>query len=61
MDDTASGGLGKRVLAWLIVFAVAIIALKLAFGIVFGLLQALISIAVLIVVVMGVLWALRHI
>jgi hypothetical protein len=60
MDETA-GGLGRRVLAWVIIFAVAIIALKLAFGVVFGLLQALISIAILVVVVMGVLWALRHI
>jgi hypothetical protein len=61
MDETASGGLGRRVLAWVIIVAVAIIALKLAFGIVFGLLQALISIAILVVVVMGVFWALRHI
>jgi hypothetical protein len=60
MDETA-GGLGRRVLAWVIIFAVAVIALKLAFGVVFGLLQALISIAILVVVVMGVLWALRHI
>jgi hypothetical protein len=60
MDDTA-GSLGRRVLAWVIVIAVAIIALKLALGVVFGVLQALISIAVLVVVVMGVLWALRHI
>jgi flagellar biosynthesis protein FliQ len=60
MDDTA-GSLGRRALAWVIIIAVAIIALKLAFGIVFGLFQALISIAVLVVVVMGVLWALRHI
>jgi hypothetical protein len=60
MDDTA-GSLGRRVLAWIIVIAVAIIALKLALGVVFGLLQALISIAILVVVVMGVLWALRHI
>jgi hypothetical protein len=60
MDDTA-GSLGRRVLAWVIVIAVAVIALKLALGIVFGLLQAVISIAVLVVVVMGVLWALRHI
>jgi hypothetical protein len=61
MDETASGGLGRRVLAWVIIIAVAIIALKLALGVVFGLLQALISIAILVVVVMGVLWALRHI
>jgi hypothetical protein len=61
MDETASGGLGKRLLGWVILIAVGIIALKLAFGVVFGLLQALISIAILIAVVMGVLWALRHI
>jgi hypothetical protein len=60
MDDTA-GSLGRRVLAWVIIIAVAVIALKLAFGIVFGVLQALFMIGVLVVVVMGVLWALRHI
>src|SRR3954470_22084375 len=60
MDETA-GGLGRRVLAWVIIIAVAIIALKLAFGIVFGFLQMLISVALLVVVVMSVLWALRHI
>ena len=60
MDDTA-GSLGRRVLAWVVIIAVAVIALKLAFGIVFGVLQALFMIGVLVVVVMGVLWALRHI
>jgi flagellar biosynthesis protein FliQ len=60
MDDTA-GSLGRRALAWVIIIAVAVIALKLAIGAVFGILQALISIALLVVVVMGVLWALRHI
>jgi hypothetical protein len=60
MDETVSGGLGKRVVGWVILIAVAIIALKLAIGAVFGLLQALISIALLVVVVMGVFWALRH-
>ena len=57
----SAGSLGRRVLAWAIIIAVAVIALKLAFGIVFGLVSALISIALLVVVVMGVLWALRHI
>jgi hypothetical protein len=60
MDDTA-GSLARRVLAWLIIVAVALIAFKLAFGIVLGLLQALVSIAVLVAVVVGVLWALRRI
>ena len=57
----SAGSLGRRVLAWAIIIAVAVIALKLAFGIVFGFLQMLISIALLVVVVMGVFWALRHI
>ena len=60
MDESASGGLLRRALAWVIVIAVAIIVLKLAIGAVFGLLQVFVSIAVLVVVVMGVFWALRH-
>ena len=60
MDETA-GGLGRRVLAWVIIIAVAIIALKLAIGAVFGLLQMLFAVALLVAVVMGVFWALRHI
>jgi hypothetical protein len=60
MGETA-GSLGKRILAWVILIAVAIVALKLAFGVVFGLLQVLVSLALIVVVVMGVLWALRHV
>jgi flagellar biosynthesis protein FliQ len=60
MDDTASGGLLKRAIAWVIVIAVAVLVLKLAIGAVFGLLQALVSVALLVVVVIGALWALRH-
>jgi flagellar biosynthesis protein FliQ len=60
MDDTASGGLFKRAIAWVIVIAVAVLVLKLAIGAVFGLLQALVSVALLVVVVIGALWALRH-
>ena len=44
----------------MIVVALAIVVLKLAIGAVFGLLQVLVSIALIVVVVMGVLWALRH-
>ena len=60
MDDTA-GSLGRRVLAWIIILAVAVIALKLLIGAVFGILQALFAFAVLAAVVMGVVWALRHV
>jgi hypothetical protein len=60
MDDSTSGSLVKRAIAWVIVIAVAFVALKIIFGVVIGLLQVLASIALLVVVVMGVLWALRH-
>jgi len=60
MENSALGTLGKRVITWLVLAAVALLALKLAFGIVLGLVQAVVSIALLVLVVMGVVWALRH-
>jgi hypothetical protein len=57
MHESAFGSLARRALGWVILIVVAIIALKL----VVGLASALLSIALLVVVVMGVLWALRHI
>jgi hypothetical protein len=60
MDESASGGLFKRAIAWVILIAVGIVVLKLALGAVFGILQVVVSIALLAVVVMGVLWALRQ-
>jgi hypothetical protein len=60
MDESASGSLLRRGLAWVILIAVAIVVLKLAIGAVFGLLQVFVSLALLVVVVMGVFWALRH-
>ena len=60
MDDSASGSLLRRVIAWAILIAVAVVVLKLAIGAVFGLLQFFVSIALLVVVVLGVFWALRH-
>jgi hypothetical protein len=60
VDDSASGSLIRRAIAWVIVIAVAFVALKIVFGVVIGLLQILGSLALLVVVVFGVLWALRH-
>jgi hypothetical protein len=60
MSDSASGSLLRRAILWVIVIAVAFVALKLIFGVVIGLLQVVVSLALLVVVVMGVLWALRH-
>jgi hypothetical protein len=61
MNESASGGLARRALAWIILIAVAIVAIKVVFGVVIGLASALLSLALLVLVVMGVLWALRHI
>ena len=60
MNESASGSLLRRALMWVIVIAVAIFALKVVIGAVFGLLQVFFAIALIVVVVMGVLWALRH-
>jgi hypothetical protein len=54
------GSLLRSALGWVIVIAVGIILLKLVIGAVFGLLQMFFAIALIVVVVMGVLWALRH-
>jgi hypothetical protein len=52
--------LGKKVVAWLVVAAVAIIALKLIIGAVIGFVTFLLTIVLVVAVVGGVIWALRH-
>jgi hypothetical protein len=54
------GTLARRVLAWAILVAVAVILLKVAVGIVLSFVHAIIIIALLAVLGVGVLWALRH-
>jgi hypothetical protein len=54
------GTLARRVLAWVILVAVAVILLKVAVGIVIGLFHAILIIALLAVLGIGVIWALRH-
>lgn len=67
MNETATerspsrlGTLARRVLAWVILVAVAVILLKVAVGIVIGLAHAILIIALLAVLGAGALWALRH-
>ena len=66
MNETASespsavGTLARRLLAWVILVAVAVILLKVAVGIVIGFAHAILIIALLAVLGAGVLWALRH-
>jgi hypothetical protein len=59
-NSSATGSFGTRILAWAIVIVVALIAAKIVFGIVIGLVQFLFSIVLIGLVVLGVLWALRH-
>ena len=61
MENSARSGLGTRILAWALLVLVALVVLKLAFGIVFGLIQAIFTFALLALVALGVIWALRHI
>jgi hypothetical protein len=58
--NSTLGTLARRVLAWVILVAVAVILIKVAIGIVLGLAQAILIIAALAVLGAGVLWALRH-
>jgi hypothetical protein len=60
MNESVSGGLARRAIAWIIMIAVAIVALKIVIGIVAGLVATVFSLALLVLLVVGVLWALRH-
>jgi hypothetical protein len=61
MQNSALGNLGKRVLAWILIAAVAVLAIKLIVGAVFGFVTMIFTLALIAVAIVGVLWALRHI
>jgi hypothetical protein len=61
MENSALGNLGRRVLAWIIIAAVVVLAIKLIFGAVIGFFTFLITLALIAAAVVGVMWALRHI
>jgi hypothetical protein len=60
MQNSALGNLGKRVLAWIVVAAVAILAIKLIIGAVFGFITMILTLALIAVAIVGVMWAVRH-
>jgi hypothetical protein len=60
MQNSALGSLGKRVLAWIVVAAVAILAIKLIIGAVFGFITMIFTLALIAVAIVGVMWAVRH-
>jgi hypothetical protein len=61
MQNSALGNLGKRVLAWIVVAVVVVLAIKLIFGAVVGFVTMMFTLALIAVAVVGVIWALRHI
>jgi hypothetical protein len=61
MENTSTfGSFGKRVIAWIVIAAALVLALKLIVGAVLGFVMLLFTIALVVVVIGGVLWALRH-
>lgn len=59
-NNSALGTLGKRVIAWILIAAVAILAIKLIIGAVFGFVTMIFTLVLIAAAIMGVLWALRH-
>jgi hypothetical protein len=60
MQNSALGNLGRRVLAWIIVIAVAVLAIKLIVGAVFGFFTMIVTLALIAAAIVGVMWALRQ-
>ena len=55
------GTLARRAVAWIVLLAVAVIALKIVFGIVAGLVMAIFWAAVIVALVVAAIWAFRRI
>jgi hypothetical protein len=60
MQNSAFGTLGKRVVAWIVIAALAILAIKLTISAVFGLVTMILTVVLIVAAVMGLMWALRH-
>jgi len=59
--SSAVGSLAKRAVAWIVLIAAAIIALKVVAGAVIGIVMTLLTIALIVVVIGAVIWAFRRI
>jgi hypothetical protein len=55
------GQLGRRIVAWIVLIAVAVIALKIVFGIVAGIVMAIFWAAVVAALIFAAVWALRRV
>ncbi|HYM57405.1 MAG TPA: hypothetical protein VES79_05525 [Solirubrobacteraceae bacterium] len=61
MQNSPLGPLGKRIVAYLVLIAAAILALKVIAAVFIGLLQAVFMVVLILAALGGVFWALRHI
>ncbi len=60
-SSNAFGAFGRRLVAWIVLIAVAIVALKIVFGIVAGLVMAVLWSVLLVGLAVAVIWAVRRI
>jgi hypothetical protein len=60
MEHSAFGTLGRRLVAWIVLIALAIVALKIVFGIVAGIVTAILWTALLAGAVVAALWAVKR-
>jgi hypothetical protein len=59
-ETSTFGTLGRRLVAWIILIAVAVIALKVLFSIIAGLVMTVVWIAALAALAFAVLWAVKR-
>jgi hypothetical protein len=59
-ETSTFGTLGRRLVAWIILIAVALVALKILIGIVTGLVMTVVWIAALAALAFAVLWAVKR-
>ena len=60
MQNSALGTLGRRLLAWIVIAVVAILAVKLIIGTVFGFITMIFTLALIAAAIIAVMWAVRH-
>ena len=58
---SAFGAFGRKLAAWIVLIAVAVIALKIVFSIVAGLVMAVFWAVVVAALIFAVVWALRRV
>ena len=59
-ETSTFGTLGRRLVAWIILIAVALVALKILIGIISGLVMTVVWIAALAALAFAVLWAVKR-